>query len=259
MNPSTQPSTTARSTCWSLTINNPTGDDEEQINLARQKGWKVEGQLEKGSEGTPHYQLRVMTPQIRFSAMKKAFPRAHIEAARDSIALGRYVTKEETRVSGLPTGQDRYPSLSKLWELIYQHYNTQDKYGWDILSLEEDAPSFYNEQADARLTKTPLVVFDEAVRALIIEGYHVESIAANPSTRSMWKLYARELIARSHRQEAERALQTDRQTDSVRSSEEVIVPMHITDVRQVHEAHECPSPQSCGWHGPPPPPPPPAG
>jgi len=89
--------TTIRSTCWSLTINNPTKDDVEQINLARQRGWKVEGQLEKGLEGTQHYQLRLMTPQVRFSSVKKAFPRAHIEVARDPIALGKYVTKEATK------------------------------------------------------------------------------------------------------------------------------------------------------------------
>lgn len=35
--------TTLRASCWSLTINNPTAADEEQINLARQRGWKVEG------------------------------------------------------------------------------------------------------------------------------------------------------------------------------------------------------------------------
>ena len=68
---------TKRSTCWSVTINNPTADDEECIALARQVNWTVEGQLEKGVEGTLHCQLMVKTPQVRFSALKKMFPSAY--------------------------------------------------------------------------------------------------------------------------------------------------------------------------------------
>lgn len=46
---------TDRATAWSVTINNPNESDEEAINLARQKGWTVQGQKEVGDEGTPHY------------------------------------------------------------------------------------------------------------------------------------------------------------------------------------------------------------
>jgi len=243
--------TTMRSTCWSVTINNPNQDDVEQMHLARQKGWKIDGQLEKGDEGTPHYQLRVTTPQVRFSALKKAFPRAHIEAARDSVALGKYVTKEVTRVSGLPTGQDAYPSLSKFWALIYNHLTTSDKDGLDLLELEDDNVQMYNESDNEAYMNTPLVVFDWVVRALITQGYHVESLAANPATRSMWKLYSRELLLRSHnfaRQEAAVALQTDRQTDSVESVQEVILPM-ITEqdgrAGILQEDDQSPSPRAC--------------
>jgi len=235
--------TTVRSTCWSLTINNPSSADEEQINLARQRGWKVEGQLEKGVEGTPHYQLRLTTPQVRFSAVKRAFPRGHIESARDPVALGKYVTKEATKVADLPTGQSAYPSLSKFWELIYLHYNTEDSHGWDCLSLDE-AVEFYDETKNDEFTNTPLVVFDRAVRSIILAGFHVESIAANPSTRSMWKLYARELMSRSHkslRAQASVALETDRQTDSVQEEQEVIVPRHITHASHCQEEYCHPS------------------
>jgi len=227
--------TTQRASCWSLTINNPTPDDEEHINLARQKGWKVEGQLEKGIEGTPHYQMKVTTPQVRFSALKKAFPRGHIEVCRDPVALGKYVTKEATRVAELPTGQAAYPSLSRFWELIYQHYNTEDRQGWDCLSLEETA-KFYDEALDEEFTRTPLVVLDRATRVLISNGFHVESLAANPSTRSMWKLYSRELIARSAKLSLARdaaALETeDRQTDSVEIPVDSVSPSSITDGSQ---------------------------
>lgn len=249
------PPTTMRSTCWSVTVNNPTAADEEQINFARQRGWRVEGQLEKGSEGTPHYQLRVTTPQVRFSALKKAFPRGHIEAARDPVALGKYVTKEVTRVSGLPTGQDAYPSLSKFWDLIYQYLTMNDKEGLNLMALEDDTVLMYKENDHEAFLKTPLVVFDLAVRDLIKRGYHVEALASNPSTRSMWKLYAAEIVLRSRnfaRIAAQSALETDRQTDSVNLEQNIMVP-EITDqnghalfLRQEEDRNSAPSSPGSG-------------
>ena len=85
-----------RASVWSVTINNPTQTDEYNISEARQKGWKVEGQLERGEQGTEHYQLILRTPQVRFSAVKQVFPRAHIEVARNVGALTAYVHKEDT-------------------------------------------------------------------------------------------------------------------------------------------------------------------
>jgi len=116
----------ARATAWSVTINNPIKADEENMNLARQKGWKVEGQLEKGENGTPHYQLVVMTPQVRFSALKKAFPRAHIEAARNVKALETYCQKDDTRVAPLQTQSEQYPSLQKLWDLFAEFIDNSE-------------------------------------------------------------------------------------------------------------------------------------
>lgn len=49
------PSSSDRSIYWSITINNPREDDEENIAVARQRGWIVEGQKEVGENGTPHY------------------------------------------------------------------------------------------------------------------------------------------------------------------------------------------------------------
>jgi len=188
-----------RATAWSLTINNPTPADEEGIALARQKGWKVEGQLEKGKDGTPHYQLLVKTPQVRFSALKKAFPRAHVEVARNVQALQQYVTKEDTRQSHLPTTQEKYPSLSRYWELITQWIN--DEYPYIMCDT----------------MPITLSLLDKASYALIYQGYHVEGIATNPSTRSAWKLYGEAIMMRAHNS------QTDRQTDTRSDAEQSIV------------------------------------
>jgi len=88
-----------RSACWSITINNPTEDDLK-FTLVETNGWKIEGQLEKGKEGTPHYQGMLDTPnKPEFKTVKRAFPRAHIEAARRRDLLKKYVNKEETRLA----------------------------------------------------------------------------------------------------------------------------------------------------------------
>lgn len=193
---------------WSVTINNPVQEDEECINLARQKGWKVVGQIEKGENGTPHYQLAVKTPQVRFSAMKKMFPRGHIEVARSAPALLQYVEKEATRVASLPTQQDKYPSLSKYWDLVFLHLNGLEKDGLDYIALEEGKVCFYDEGRERLYRKAPLSMLDEATRSLIQQGYHVEGIGGNPNTRSQWKLYSDSIILRSYEAQKNVVIQT---------------------------------------------------
>lgn len=199
--------TDQRSTTWSVTINNPIGADEENINLARQKGWNVEGQLERGAEGTPHYQLLVRTPQVRFSAVKKAFPRAHIEVARNVAALRQYVHKEDTREGELKEQSDRYPSLSKFWVLIYDELKFNPDKPYNLLDSEIYPGAFFT-----------MSEFDDAVRYLIRSGYHVETMGVNPQMRSCWKMYGRDLMYRV-------AVDKDSQTDET-SVQAVNIPTH---------------------------------
>jgi len=185
-----------RATCWCVVINNPLPADDENIALAKQRsGWKVEGQLEKGENGTPHYQLMVKTPQTRFGTMKKAFPRAHIEPARDIKALTKYVSKEETRIGTLPVN-DKYPSLTAFWELFDQYIRTEQL---AIPACEE----------------TRLVIFDQFVSLYIERGYHIETMGVNPQIRSAVKKYLPSLIFRARNIRR----QTDRQTDENNLSE----------------------------------------
>lgn len=203
---------TDRSTAWSLTINNPTPSDEEGIALARQRGWKVEGQLEKGKEGTLHYQLMVKTPQVRFSAVKKAFPRAHIEVARNVQALQQYVTKQDTRQSDLPTSQEKYPSMSKFWELLFMKFNTLNFIDYSTNDIE----MFWYKETKGF---TPLQLFDMAVSRIIEDGYFVESMATNPQVRQQFKLYWVYIFRRTHNILVDK----DRQTASRSESEQSIV------------------------------------
>jgi len=201
-----------RATCWSVTINlkkvvKSTAD--ECIQLARAAGWKVDGQLEKGDkEGTPHYQLMVSTPQVRFTAVKKMFPTAHIEIARKPQALKAYVHKEDTRVGELPEQNEFYPSLAKFWDLLIPELSPLMEYGSEVVN-----------------PKRRLDQLDDAVRKLIAKGYHVEGIGMNPATRSAWNAYNTAILSR-HELEKNRREETDRQTDRQTevSSDEINIP-----------------------------------
>lgn len=199
-------SKTDRASCWSVTINNPTQTDEYNIQSARQKGWKVEGQLEKGSEGTPHYQLMVKTPQMRFSALKKQFPRAHIEMARNSQALEQYVNKEDTREGALPETSELYPSLAKLWDMFTEYHDAKYLHGTEA-EMGGVFPKKEFHHPDKRLE-----VFDEFIADAIKRGYHVETMGVNPQMRACIKNYFYAIL---HRSRINLRRQTDRQTDEV--------------------------------------------
>lgn len=185
--------TTERATCWSVTINNPTPLDEEQIALARQVGWKVVGQLEKGVQGTAHYQLMVRTPQVRFSQVKKAFSRGHVEIAKNPSALEAYVHKGDTRVAPLEENQSLFPSLSKLWDMILPK--------WD-----DHPPAFIpgRDPGWKRRTEARLEWFDFEISCMIREGYHVETMAMNPAIRGAFARWAPDLMERSRRRQTDR-------------------------------------------------------
>lgn len=178
--------TKARASTWSVTINNPTSADEEAMQIARQKGWKVEGQLEKGAEGTEHYQLMVKTPQVRFAAVKKAFPRAHIEIARNPQALGEYVHKEQSRAGELLEQSDKYPSLAKFWDLIY------DELAAILSDAPDDSQRLFKATHDQKMEW-----FDMCCMELISNGFHVETMAVNPQMRSCFSKFASALMMRS--------------------------------------------------------------
>jgi len=173
----------ARATCWSITINNPSVEEYERGLPA---SWKLVGQLEKGAEGTLHYQGMLKTPQVRFSAVKKQFPRAHIEVARNQAALAKYVNKEDTRVA-------KVQSIPTLFE-----YQTMIAAKWD----DEE----FIRRGDARMELTgqmPVLVdvvmgyIDDLVADDIEQGMRgVEFIAINPMWRSSWMKFWRAIISR---------------------------------------------------------------
>jgi len=216
-----------RASCWSVTLNNPTEADEECIALARQRGWKVEGQKERGESGTVHYQLMVRTPQVRFSAMKKVFPRGHIEYARNPSALSSYVRKEMTRIADLPVASDRYPSLAKFWDLVIDQLDSWNyiNYGY-IWEPRFERPPFWWKEAPTKYHREPLHALDDVTAVLIEKGYYVESMACNPQVRMAWRKFHGAIAYRHYEDK-------DRQTDNASAEPEnnvavVDIPTHAT-------------------------------
>lgn len=170
-----------RATCWSITINNPSQSDLEPTLPAK---WAMSGQIEVGAEGTEHYQGMLTTPQVRFSAIKKVFPRAHIEVARNKQALSAYVQKEETRLQSVPSRSSNIPTLFDYQHTIARRFDMQ-------VFMEQC------ETQDKVPSEHVLDYVDELVAEDICKGVcGIEYIAINPMWRSAWKKFWRAMIQR---------------------------------------------------------------
>lgn len=201
--------TTVRANHWSLTINNPTEQDEANINLARQRGWKIEGQLEKGQEGTPHYQLLLHTPQVRFAAVKKVFPRAHIEVARNLDALREYVHKEETRLEELKPQSYKYPTVHTLYKRYLLWLDKLERLHNDLMHLSitkilDKADGNYDFAQDMFVDNFPfprkedyLPKWKIFIAFQIEQGVYIDQIATNPQILSFVKEYTRSILLRA--------------------------------------------------------------
>jgi len=168
-----------RATCWSITINNPT---QEDIAPALPAGWKLQGQIEKGEEGTEHFQGMLCTPQVRFSAVKRHLPRAHIEIARNKDALQAYVHKDETRVREVQ--QSAGLTVFALQDKVLELWNDSDfKEFQDAMKWHENSYLWY---ADCK------------VRQLIANGVSggIEYVAINPMWRTSWKKFGESIVQR---------------------------------------------------------------
>jgi hypothetical protein len=170
---------TDRATVWSITINNPT---KEEIAPNLPAGWKLEGQIEVGEQGTEHYQGMLCTPQVRFSAVKRHLPRAHIEIARDKKALQAYVHKEETRVREVQHSAGL--TVFALQDKVLELWNEDDFK--EFQELTRYADDVYLRYADC------------IVRTLIQNGMSggIEYVAINPMWRTSWKKFGHAIVLR---------------------------------------------------------------
>lgn len=168
-----------RGTCWSVTINNPS-PGEERCDMP---GWTMTGQFEVGKSGTRHYQGCLKTPQVRWAAVKKIYPRANISLARNEFALKEYVKKEDTRASAIVSSG------------VMNIFQFQDVIAGDWKEEE------WNSCLAMYKSKSPddvaLIYVDGLVRKRIRDGQRgAEWIAMNPLWRSVWKNFYADIIAR---------------------------------------------------------------
>lgn len=173
------------------------------MEAARSKGWGIEGQLEKGAEGTEHFQLMLRTPQERFSAIKKVFPTAHIEVARSRKALELYVNKDETCLEKL--------KKVEITALTYPQVRTQF-FKWYIDT----------HQPPCRDPDDRLNMWDRFIGLSIEEGMHCDLIGMNPQHRGCISKYWLHYIAY---EQASRQTEDRRQEDSQTTLDSVVVPI----------------------------------
>lgn len=177
----TNSSAQAKATVWSITINNPV-ESELRCEVP---GWKLEGQFEVGKEGTAHFQGMLKTPQVRFAAVKRVFPRAHIEVARNKEALANYVKKEETRVDVYTPGA--VPTIFQYQSDIASKWRNEE---W--IKIIENVPEEKHDDV-------AMNYLDILVKRDIEAGQRgAEWIAINPMWRSSWKKFWRSIIKRHH-------------------------------------------------------------
>lgn len=202
-----------KSCCWSITINNPTDEDFQQWEILKDQKWvrSVEGQMEQGENGTPHIQGMLRTLSVRFSQIKKALPRAHIEAARSPQALAKYVAKEDTRVSTIPTAkvatqsdvQKRILKLTLERYLELGHENVKDRF-YEWLKNIKHSKLLRTEH----VVQSPDYWIDLAVSELIEEGFYgIEFVMSNPQVRSAFKNYFAAIIIRQYGASQDQATQ----------------------------------------------------
>jgi len=205
---------TDRATCWSITINNPT---EKDLNPTLPAGWAITGQIEQGEEEkTEHYQACLTTPQVRFSAVKKIFPRAHIEVAKNREALKKYVHKEDTRVEAVADKVSNIPTL-----FDYQHTIASR---WVDTEWEAFAERMSKEDPKKTIGDWAVEYVDTLVATDIENGVcGIEYIAINPMWRSAWKKFWRPMIKRERKRVA------DSQTDKTDSQDvpDLISPVDV--------------------------------
>lgn len=175
---------------WSITINNPTAADLESWKHAKMLHWvkDVIGQLERGECGTLHIQGILKTDKVRFAQVKKAFPRAHIEVARNEIALTNYCGKEETRVASIVAA--KVATASDIQSELLNRV---------MIWLEDHYPgkSLHDREVEMMITKHWETFLDSAVNVLICKGYYgAEFSVCNPQIRSAYRRYMYSMLKR---------------------------------------------------------------
>lgn len=182
---------------WSITINNPTDADLESWKHAKALHWVKEaiGQLEKGENGTLHIQGLLKTDKVRFSQVKRAFPRAHVEPARNLPALEAYVQKSETKVATIVTA--KIATASDIQRQLHSEVlEFRDRYH----------PGLSFPEIRSQIEKNWEAFLDSAVEKLMLQGYYgAEFVVCNPQVRGAYRRYIYPMVMRDMQMSAQQA------------------------------------------------------
>jgi len=86
---------------WLITHNNPKVNLQDYLEAWAKPADYVNGQLEKGTEGTVHIQAYISLPRSqRLSWLKKRDPQGHFSPVKRDNGASSYCLKEETRIEG---------------------------------------------------------------------------------------------------------------------------------------------------------------
>jgi len=166
---------TDRASWWSITINNPTDEDRKELKSENWPSWvkRFDGQEEVGKDGTLHIQGALNTAQVRFSAVKGWLKRAHIEAAKDKLALLKYVAKSDTAVEGTFKSESKeYLTMDKALKKLVQYYSP----------LIEKRLEYHNYD----VTKCYTEEYWNAVNALLMDDSTLVQLYTNPQMLRAW-------------------------------------------------------------------------
>lgn len=122
---------------WICTLNNPKLTLEEVHN--KLEATFTTGQLEKGKEGTPHYQFYCnFKTGIRLTHFKKRIPEVHADPIKVDNGAMKYCLKEETRVEGP-------------WEYGIKPVQRNSKTDWDSVWLNAKRGNIEEIPSDIRI------------------------------------------------------------------------------------------------------------
>lgn len=191
---------TGKASWWSITINNPTDDDKQQWSSLGNLPWvkETKGQLEHPEGGTLHIQGAVRTDYGRFfQKLCEALPRAHVEPARNDMAIQKYVVKPETRVGSIAPVKTAGPGDVQS-EIYSEMFYNGNRYFETWAVAQDDFVSKVEQHRD-HITRHWEVLFDAAISRLIRAGYYgVEFAAANQQIRVAFKKYLPDILIRCH-------------------------------------------------------------
>ena len=187
----------SRNSFWSLTLFN------DEWKTFQHPTWKLEGQEEIAPDtGKLHYQGMLHTGQVRFSAVKKVFPQAHIEAARDPVALKKYVHKADTRAGATVEDYAEHPKISrtKFFEDVMEYIHSSGNEDSEYQIIHDDDYSYLTT----------------IVNAMIDAGgdWAYASMAVQPITRAIWRDY-RQSMWNSYLAEQQNGVHEEEGTEEV--------------------------------------------